>query len=256
MKGVQFAGLGNIALGDVTGFQAAGLANYAGRTRSIQVAGLANYTTNLCGAQLSAVNVVNEGSGLQAGVVNVAGPIIGVQSGLLNIAGSIHGVQVGLVNIADDMEGLPIGLVSIERGGIQKFEAWVDSGSDTGPMISLGAKLGTRHTYTLIETGYVLASSPIGWSFGLGLGGRINVGGVFVDSDIAWRSIVAGNGFWNDVAVKQQPEMRAVLGIPIMGFSIIAGAAVDAHIPGIWKSEGEYVSSLELVPRFVLGIQF
>jgi len=243
LKGGQMAGLANVTLGDSTGMQVGGVVNIASGTfTGAQIAGVANYSAGGPGMQVS-------------GVVNIATGSTDGQVGILNVADTVHGLQVGLVNVAREMDGLPIGLVSLESGGIRNIEAWWD----TSLMTNLGIKIGTRHTYTLIEGGYVPESNPVQWSYGLGWGGRIAIGRISIDADLSQRSTVTGRFYsGNDSSsVNPQIELRMLAGIPIAGFSIVAGAALDARVPWLsWEPDGTRASDFEiLVPRLLIGLR-
>jgi hypothetical protein len=96
--------------------------------RGIQVAGLLNVAgERLSGVQISAGynRVGAELSGAQIGLVNVGAEVRGLQLGLVNIATRAHGLQLGLVNVAREADAA-IGAVSVGRGGPRWVELWAD----------------------------------------------------------------------------------------------------------------------------------
>jgi len=225
VTGFQAAGLANLAMQDVTGFQAAGLVNWGNKVSFAQCAGLANVATGgLKGGQFAGLTNValDDSTGTQlAGIVNYS-------------SGTFSGAQIaGVANIATGSIDGQVGLVSLESGGIRNIEAWWD----TSLMANLGIKLGTRHTYTLIEGGYIPASNPVQWSYGLGWGGRIAIGRIPIDADLSLRSTITGQYY--------------------QGNDSSSGAALDARIPWLsWKTDDTRASDFEiLVPRLIIGLR-
>ncbi len=117
--GGQGAGIFNVTEKDVRGIQAAGIFNIAGRSlNGIQSAGIFNIAKNGGLAQVAGIFNISEGSftGLQnAGIFNVAEDLNGVQNaGLFNIAQDVEGVQIaGIFNVARQINGLQIGLINV-----------------------------------------------------------------------------------------------------------------------------------------------
>ena len=130
--------MANLALGDLSGFQAAGVVNVVGRDAGfLQSSGVINF----CGGELSGVQAGGVGNlalaggrGVQlAGVFAIAGgPFQGAQvsgvanwtqgdfrgaqvSGALNYAERMTGPQISVVNIADTVSGAQVGVVNIAR---------------------------------------------------------------------------------------------------------------------------------------------
>jgi hypothetical protein len=184
VRGLQLA-VADVALGDVDGAQI-GITNFAkGDVHGAQIATVSVGGGSLEGAQISVVNllagqlqgnqtgVVNltaEGaSGAQIGVVNLAnGNVDGAQIGVTNIAnGEVSGAQIGVVNYAD-VSDYPVGVVSVVRHGRTSIDGWV---TDSGFGMA-GVRHGGRVLHNIYGAGY-RAGSQNGWSFALGLGGRV-----------------------------------------------------------------------------------
>ncbi|HTX72420.1 MAG TPA: caspase family protein [Rectinemataceae bacterium] len=242
LGGAQIAGFGNLILGDGNGAQIAGAVNYAGgRVRGAQVSGAANIAGSVNGAQVSALNISSQLEGAQIGVVNVGG--------------IVRGTQIGLVNVAEEFHGLPLGLVSVEKGGIRAFElSWEGAGSPA----SFGIKLGTRHSYTLVSLGSSVDVEGEPWSFGLGFGGRVGLGGPFIDMDLATRVRLARASTFADFRTfDPESELRVQLGLPVGGLAAMIGVALDYAWPDSSAALRESLSSGSgLVPRFSVGLQF
>ena len=139
-------------MGDVAGFQAAGVVNVAGRDAGwLQAAGVVNF----CGGELSGIQAAGVGNlalaggrgfqtagvfaiagdsfqGIQvsgvanwsqgamrgaqiSGAVNFAERLTGPQISVVNIADTVSGAQVGVVNIARTVTGTQVGVVNISR---------------------------------------------------------------------------------------------------------------------------------------------
>ena len=188
MEGLQFAGITNIAQGDVFGFQFAGIANINEDTvRAGQFAGITNVNTSIAtGAQFAGIANVNsqyvDGAqfagitnvtpkhhrGAQvAGITNVAGSIEGAQiagianvssgrtngfqlAGIVNVGGNVKGSQLGLFNVADSVSGVSIGLLSFIRHGYKRVEI---SGSEA-LHTQLAFKVGLQKFYNILAVGY------------------------------------------------------------------------------------------------------
>jgi hypothetical protein len=254
LRGVQAAGLGNLANGRLAGTggaageaargaQFAGLANFNfGDSEGTQAAGILNYARGLVkGAQL-------------AGIVNYAGAVSGAQVGVVNVGGRIAGTQIGLVNIAHRIEGFPVGLISIEDGGIFNLEAtWGGSGTE----VDLGLKVGTRHTFTRFGLGHPFDRSSDLWSFGIGLGGRIGLGSLFIDGELGTRATLSlSTPIRSYEDITQTQELRLVLGVPTRALSLVVGAALDFTYGELWALlNGADPLHIGLTPRFIGGIQ-
>ena len=112
--------LGNVAEGNLTGLEIAGLYNLVGESDgAIQVAGLYNGVRgdfaglqvsaaandvggDMEGVQISLVNLTEDGAGLQIGLFNRAERFSGLQLGLANYAYQLEGIQIGLFNVIED----------------------------------------------------------------------------------------------------------------------------------------------------------
>jgi hypothetical protein len=255
-SGFDAAGVANIAFGGLKGVQLAGVVNVtAGVSDGAQVSGVFNYAQDLFeGAQVSGVaNYAREVSGPQFSVVNVADTVNGAQVGIVNIAGNVRGTQIGILNFARVIDGIPFGLITFEQAGRQDVEAWWD----TSNTVSVGFKLGSRYTYTFIMGSYALDSNPIRWAYGLGFGGHIPAGPLFVDFDLSLLSTHTGESNWYLTAPGNMlPRLRAILGLPIFGFTITGGASVDAYIPGVSSEpDGTPTGVFRLDPRLLVGVQ-
>ena len=286
VTGFQSAGLANYAGGDLVFAQAAGLVNYAGGAlRGLQAAGLGNLANGALagsegavseaarGAQMAglanfnfgdsegaqAAGILNYARGVikgaqLAGIVNYAGAVSGAQIGLVNVGGRISGTQIGLVNIAHRMEGVPVGLISIEDGGIFNLEAtWGGSGTE----VDLGLKVGTRHTFTRVGLGHPVDRSTDLWSFGIGLGGRLGLGSLFIDGELGTRATLSPSTpirSYEDIA--QTQELRLLVGVPTRAMALVFGAALDFSYGELWALvRGADPLQLGLTPRLIGGIQ-
>lgn len=281
----QLAGVANVAGGGVSGAQVAGLGNIAGlwdgRTefvdgrrslRGVQVAGGANFSANgvqglqLAGggnwsrSRVSGVQVAggfNHAlmvSGVQVGTVNSVGTIAGAQLGVVNIAGTVKGSQIGLVNISERMYGIPLGLISIEKDGVKAFETMVGGAWDS---LGLVFKLGTRHTYNLVEAGCSFGSDPALWTFGLGLGARLGAKPLFLDFDLAARVGISSATAWTDFySLAPSLEGRVLLGLSLGKSAVVAGGFVDLALP---RDSSGYLDALQtgagVKTGIIVGIQ-
>ena len=159
--GLQVAGISNTVNGDFLGGQFAGIANVVhGNSNGIQVGGIANITSgNVKGAQVS-------------GISNVAGGNLdGAQLGLINRAKVVNGFQLGLINVCDSVgKGVPLGLISFVKKGYHSLEL------EVGESIygNLNFKLGVDRLYTVFKAGWTTNAGEQYWSYGLGLGTKVN----------------------------------------------------------------------------------
>ena len=202
--GNQIGGLGNLALKEVDGWQAAVVGvNWAlGPLQGGQV-GLINIASQVRGWQVAqTTNVVGKIRGWQvAGVTNFVGEVKGGQVGLLNVASEVKGWQVGLVNLSGHIEGgLPIGLLNYSRSGLFNLSTWRDEVGFT--MFTLAS--GSRSFYTAFTTGFADEDGQRRWALGIGGGvqkrGRRFFLGLDVHSYRISRDLdddyKAGIGFW------------------------------------------------------------
>ena len=112
--------LGNVADGNLSGLEFAGIYNRVGESDgAIQVAGIYNGVRgdfaglqisvaandvggDMEGVQISLVNLAEDGAGLQIGLFNRAERFSGLQLGLANYAYQLEGIQIGLFNVIED----------------------------------------------------------------------------------------------------------------------------------------------------------
>ena len=168
--GNQISGLGNLALKEVDGWQAAVLGvNWAlGPLQGGQV-GLINIASQVRGWQVAqTINIVGKMRGWQvAGVTNFVGEVKGGQVGLLNMASEVKGWQMGLVNLSGHIEGgLPIGLINYSHSGLFNLSTWRDEVGFT--MFTLAS--GSRSFYTAFTTGFADQDGQRRWALGVGGG--------------------------------------------------------------------------------------
>lgn len=201
-RAVQGAGLFNTTRGDLEGVQLAGLFNnLGGPSRAVQAAGVFNIAEEtLTGVQASGVFNITRGfhSGVQlAGVVNYAGGVKGVQAAVLNIGGDVSGTQLGVINIAHDVDGAQLGLINIANDSdvsvglvnvVRKGQLHLDAWTSTDESLGAAVRFGSRHFYTLVwgasmRRDDLRRTSSDDMFVGLGLGGHITMGRLFVDID-------------------------------------------------------------------------
>ena len=200
----QISGLGNLALKEVDGLQAAVVGvNWAmGPLQGAQV-GLINIGSQVRGWQVAqTTNVVGKMRGWQiAGITNFVGEIKGGQVGLLNVASEVKGWQVGLVNLSGHIEGgLPIGLLNYSRSGLFNLSTWRDEVGFT--MFTLAS--GSRSFYTAFTTGFTDENGQRRWAVGVGGGMQKRGERFFLGLDVHGYRISraikddyrAGIGFW------------------------------------------------------------
>ena len=168
--GSQISGLGNLALKEVDGWQAAVVGvNWAvGPLQGGQV-GLINIAPQVRGWQAAqTTNIVGKIRGWQvAGINNFGGEVKGGQVGLLNVASEVKGWQVGAINLSGHIEeGLPIGLINYSRSGLFNLSTWRD---EVG-FIMFTLASGSRSFYTAFTTGFTDEAGQRRWALGLGGG--------------------------------------------------------------------------------------
>ena len=168
--GSQIGGLGNLALKEADGWQAAVVGvNWAlGPLQGGQV-GLLNIASQVRGWQVAqTTNIVGKMRGWQvAGITNFVGEVKGGQVGLLNVASEVKGWQVGLVNLSGHIEGgLPIGLINYSRSGLFNLSTWRDEVGFT--MFTLAS--GSRSFYTAFTMGFAGQGDQRRWALGVGGG--------------------------------------------------------------------------------------
>lgn len=116
-------GLVDLATGDVSGIEVAGLCNHVGKSSgAFQVAGVLNSVDgDFVGVQVAGVyNAVNaDAAGMSVAAFNRAETMEGLQIGLFNRARAFSGVQIGAINVVEDgSECIQLGLVNVMRDGI------------------------------------------------------------------------------------------------------------------------------------------
>jgi hypothetical protein len=258
LAGAQLAGLGNVSGGESRGVQAAGLFNWSsGDMRGAQLAGMFNWASaGMTGAQIA--GFANWGTavrGPQISVLNIADTVSGAQIGVVNIARHVSGTQVGVFNFSQEIDGVPIGLLSIEGRGRHDLEVWVDMGGESTAALSFG----TKHVYTIFSAGWVPGSTPSLWTLGLGLGGRSDIGPLFLDYELSWvaqsldLSLATSGGIGS-----MYPRLRATIGLPLSDwFAIEAGVTLRMLIPyvsdSLFGSAGN--SQVLFQPGFIVGVQ-
>ena len=168
--GSQISGLGNLALKEVDGWQAAVVGvNWAvGPLQGGQV-GLINIAPQVRGWQVAqTTNIVGKIRGWQvAGINNFGGEVKGGQVGLLNVASEVKGWQVGAINLSGHIEGgLPIGLINYSHSGLFNLSTWRDEVGFT--MFTLAS--GSRSFYTAFTTGFSDKNGQRHWALGVGGG--------------------------------------------------------------------------------------
>lgn len=171
------AGIANVCGGNFVGLQMAGIANAVhGDFLGGQLSGIANFNHgNFKGAQLSGIANANTGDfvGLQgSGIANFnGGNLQGAQVALINRARVVRGFQLGLINVANDFEkGVPLGLISYVKNGYHAIEI---AGGDA-IYGNLNFKLGVEKLYNIYKIGFSLNGSEQYFTYGLGLGSKLN----------------------------------------------------------------------------------
>lgn len=230
ISGMEFGGLFNRTMADMSGFQAAGLGNKTGNVTGLQFGGLGNISANVTGMQTGGLgNISGNVTGLQfAGLANVAESVHGVQvAGLANIVDSVSGLQfAGLANITDNSRGIQVaGLANIsdEVSGLRIAGLYNQTKTLRGFQISLvsvadsiesGASLalvnivkkGAYHEWWASCSDYV--NVELGYKLGIQRFYTIySVGFNFVEDQL-W---VSGIGFGNRTRISSsfafQPEL-------------------------------------------------
>ena len=172
----QLAGFGNVALGQLSGLQAAPVANYAGGVR-----------------------------GLQAAVaVNVAQSVEGVQVGAVNLAHTVDGVQIGLINISETINGPSIGLFTYSQNGLFNFNVWGDETRSH----HLTATTGSRSVFTSISAGFTPLKTERAFSLGLGTGLHFDMDDTFFEVDVNDHLVV--DEFGSDRNLNNLVRVRAL----------------------------------------------
>jgi hypothetical protein len=184
MRGLQIAGVFNMVGGDVTGTQLAGIVSSTkGKVTGAQVSGMVNIgRDSVIGAQVAGLyNIAGyHVNGAQvSGLFNTASGDVRYQvSGIYNKARFVSRRQAGLINVCDTTAKAPYGLLNFVKYGYNRIEV----GSSEAMFVNLGAKLGVRQLYNIlqfglrwdlideIENGQTIRGSYTSWSLGYGLG--------------------------------------------------------------------------------------
>jgi hypothetical protein len=206
-----------------------------------QVAGLANWGGTVTGPQIS--------------ILNIADTVTGAQVGVVNIARHVSGTQVGVLNFSQEIDGVPIGVISIEGRGRHDLDLWVDMDGQS----TLSLSLGTKVMYTVFSAGWIPGSTPALWTLGLGLGGRSDLGPLFLDYELSWVAqspdfSLASNGGVGSM----YPRLRAMLGLPLSNwFAIEAGVTLRMLVPYVSSSLFGSLDStkVQFQPGFVVGVK-
>ncbi len=264
MDGMQAGGIFNIVENQGTGLQAAGIFNIVdGEMNGLQAAGIFNIADGLL-------------NGVQAaGIVNTAENINGAQIGLINIGKQVNGVQIGLININENINGLPVGLITISKNGITDFGGWYENSG----FFYTGMQTGSKNFYNIAYLAFPVENQGTYLVSGLGIGGRINLGSFYFDTDISIKNVATGadlgaaiqQTFSTDQRSSLFPNMRISAGLKFFKImSVFGGVSVDIHIPGhtnknslFHNSSNPWVISniqngkdiLEFHPHWFLGLK-
>jgi hypothetical protein len=263
LTGAQLAAGFNVAKDDLRGVQAAAGFNWVHDTfAGVQAAAGFNRADIMTGAQLAAgVNIADVIDGAQFATVNIAGTA-GAQIGVVNVGKDIEALQLGVVNVAEEVDGVSFALLPIVKNGYRRATLW---GGDLH-MVNMGAKLGSRHVYTLLGAGLSPDVSPNRWSLQFGIGGHVPLdSGLFLDIDVI-AALLRYGAEWDAsntlgtvrLAVGWEPTDRtfAVYGGPTL--NVFVSSRHDAHdfqTMGLahWKSNGG--TTTRIWPGFVMGVQ-
>lgn len=179
-QAICIAGVSNVVGGSSlnTGLQAAGISNLNNSSFvGGQIGGITNINNgDLQGVQVAGISNVNNGKsiGIQvAGISNITnGDLTGGQIGLINKSKNVKGFQLGLINVANDFEyGAPLGLISFVKNGYHAFDVSTSDAIYT----NLNFKMGVDKLYTIYKIGYTEGYGDNYFSYGLGLGSKINL---------------------------------------------------------------------------------
>jgi hypothetical protein len=208
-SGFQGAGVFNFAK-SASGVQAAGLINYVSKGSNVQLAGVANVTTDTSVVQISGLlnnassagkcqiaGVVNNTKGSAnvqiAGLINHAKEVKSVQiSGLLNSTSRLKGTQVGLINVSDTCEGTPVGIINwVKKGGYHKLEISGDELFYTNVAFRSGIQ--RFHTMLIVGMRPNNFDSPL-WNYGWGVGSSFSLNEkTLLDVDLSYQQIIKGS---------------------------------------------------------------
>ena len=253
--GLQAAGIFNTSKNELHGIQASGIFNHTNNAANgMQASGVFNIANgHMNGIQATGIfNVANgQLNGIQAsGIINVAENINGLQVSLINVGKQVNGMQVGLININDDINGLPVGLLTISKNGIMDFGGWYESSG----FVYTGMQTGSKNFYNFAYLGFPVQNQGSVLVSGLGIGGRINLGPLYIDIDTSVKSVAPGTDYLD--AIRQTfsedqfyslfPNMRLSAGLKMFGFmSVFGGLSMDIHIPNFTKRSSLFHNSPE-----------
>ncbi len=278
LKGIEFAGFGNVLKGDMDGIQLAGFCNNTfGRANGIELAGFWNYNQmKLKGLQLSGfanaamdtvegiqasgfANItVGDMSGIQsAGFANITtGTQMGLQSaGFFNYAQKLHGVQIGFVNVADTVEkGIPIGFLSLVKHGYKVIQI----GGNETLYGEISFKTGVRQFYNIFSLGASVKNESVKWGFGYGIGTLIPLGRR-LDMSIEGISYQLNEDAWYSYRMNMLNRLNLSLTCNITrSIGIYAGGSWNVLVTGN-EIEGDlyhhWRSDVSMYPGFCAGVK-
>lgn len=231
-KGMQGSGVFNYRQGKSEGMQAAGAFNYCGEdSEGMQASGVCNYRRGKSvGLQATGVfNYCGGGSqGMQtSGVCNYAGgESTMAQISLVNISQNGKKLQLGVLNIADHQEGESLGLVSLARNGKISLMAWGDN--LTG--FNTAVKFRVNHLYSSIGLGkkewQAATANHVAGHFRVG--GYIPWGSVYLEPDLGLVLMHAENDRSDCFIDRQTFQARLTAGVQIIeNLAVFIGAGVN-----------------------------
>lgn len=246
VEGVQGAGVATYARGDVAGLQTAGLAAYAeGDLHGLQASGVVSLVRgDVHGLQASGVfNLARDVQGVQASTVNYADGVSGLQLAVVNIGRGVRGGQVGVINVADRADA-QIGVFNYARSADTSFglASWVDDGTHDleffateFSVVNAGVRLGGRRIYGLLVGGVQPnerdAADEARWTFGAGVGGRVDLSDRFVlDVDLLAQNVQYGHPYDTDDGENVLASLRALAGFRVAPWlAAFAGPTVSLY---------------------------
>lgn len=258
---MEVGGVGNVNLGDVSGFQMAGAINITkGESKGFSLAGTCNLITkNTHGLQLAgacniigqeshgvlisgATNITRESSsGLQLAPINIVGEKFkGVQLGVFNKAKSLKGMQIGIINIADSTgSGTPFGIFNIVKGGYYALEI----SHNQSIQANLNYKMGVEHLYTIFTFGFDNYKDKDVFSYGMGLGSMLSLGKNHkLAFEVSSRQLVYDNS-WDDLNLLNTFKTNFHLHVT-PDFSFIAGPTCNIYLTD--KKIGEEYGTIDM----------
>ena len=227
-----FAGIANVISGSAFGMQVAGISNTTnGNFLGAQISGIANIANGaMDGLQIAGISNVNSGDlrGAQvAGISNFShGDLAGAQIGLINHAKKVSGFQIGFINIADTLDkGVSLAFIPFVRKGYHCLE--VEAGDAI--YASVNFKLGTERLYTIYKGGFTQNGGTQAWSYGLGLGTKVDLTKKFsLSLDLTQNQILQDtySPKWNLLS-KFDLKFRYTFG---NHFTLFAGPSVNGYL--------------------------